>query len=81
MYGVEGVRGVTAAIMAGVSFVATGNLAAPLAGCFAAQVGMLFAAVLNSGFDDGLGGRGGRGLPSWQQATWRHHWQGLLQHR
>jgi hypothetical protein len=38
MYGVEGVREVTAAIMAGVSFVATGNLAAPLAGSLAAQV-------------------------------------------
>jgi hypothetical protein len=38
MYGVEGVREVTAAIMAGVSFVATGNLAAPLAGSMAAQV-------------------------------------------
>lgn len=39
MYGVEGVREVTAAVMAGVAFVATGNLAAPLAGSMAAQVG------------------------------------------
>lgn len=38
MYGVEGVREVTAAIMAGFAFVATGNLAAPLAGSMAAQV-------------------------------------------
>jgi hypothetical protein len=38
IYGVEGVQEVTAAIMAGVSFVATGNLAAPLAWSFAAQV-------------------------------------------
>lgn len=39
MYGVEGVREVTASVMAGVAFLATGNLAAPLAGSVIVQVG------------------------------------------
>eukprot|EP00775_Hariotina_reticulata_P002596 gene2596-2898_t len=39
MYGVEGLREVTASVMAGLAFVATSNLAAPLAGSIAVQVG------------------------------------------
>lgn len=39
MYGVEGLREVTASVMAGAAFVITGNLAAPLAGSVAVQVG------------------------------------------
>jgi hypothetical protein len=38
MYGVEGLREVTASVMAGLAFVATSNLAAPLAGSIAVQV-------------------------------------------
>jgi hypothetical protein len=38
LYGVEGLREVTASVMAGVAFVATGNLAAPLAGSVVVQV-------------------------------------------
>lgn len=48
MYGVEGVREVTASVMAGVAYVATGNLAAPLAGSIVVQVGRLTPGCLES---------------------------------
>lgn len=39
LYGVEGLREVTASVMAGLAFLATNNLAAPLAGSVVVQVG------------------------------------------
>jgi hypothetical protein len=38
LYAVEGLREVTASVMAGLAFVSTGNLAAPLAGSVVVQV-------------------------------------------
>jgi hypothetical protein len=41
LYAVEGLREVTASIMAGLAFVSTHNLAAPMAGSVVVQVGGL----------------------------------------